>query len=158
VSTELPPFDGDLLTAHIDVLGRMGCSGFEIGYVHDDVPVEQAGWYAHVNYQGMRQIEADHPGPLQAAEALARRLLDKGGCKCAARITLDPTDADVPDRCYWQIVNGRRWESSCDAPSMLVKGAKRGDVNAMTAAFTERAAVVARGGNRAERRRRRKKR
>ena len=158
VSRELPPFDGELLTAHVDVLGRMGCSGFEVGYVNDDVPVELAGWYAHVNYQGMRQIEADHAGPLQACEALARRLLDGGGCKCAARVTLDQADADVPGRCWWRVVDGKRWESSCDAPTMVVPGAKRGDVNAMTAAFAERAAAAARGGNRAERRRRRRER
>jgi hypothetical protein len=33
--------------------GRAGAREFEIGYLHDDVPLEDAGWYAHVQYQGL---------------------------------------------------------------------------------------------------------
>jgi len=39
--------DEDALIAAADLVGRTGATGFEIGYLHDDVPAEKAGWYAH---------------------------------------------------------------------------------------------------------------
>lgn len=52
----------DIVTACADLAGRSGARDFEIGYLHDDVPVEQAGWYAHVQYQGTRITVADQHG------------------------------------------------------------------------------------------------
>src|SRR5687768_10033757 len=81
--------DEDALVAAADVVGRTGATGFEIGYVHDNVPVHLAGWYAHAQYRGARIVEEDHAGPAEAAEALARRVLTGGRCThCGALVVL----------------------------------------------------------------------
>lgn len=72
--------DQDALDAAVDLVGRSGARGFEVGYVHEGVPVAEAGWYAHAQYGGARITTEDHRGPVEAAEALARRLLT--GAKC----------------------------------------------------------------------------
>jgi hypothetical protein len=131
----------DLVVACADLVGRAGASGFEIGYLHDDVPVEEAGWYAHASYQGARIMVDDHRSPTGAALALAERLLAGATCRCRQPVTL----SDSGNGCRWKLV-GARWEPGCDAPSITVKGAQRGDHVAMQRALAEPA-------NRAERRR-----
>ena len=44
--------ESDAVIACADLVGRTGAKEFQVGYLHDDVPVEQAGWYAHAQYQG----------------------------------------------------------------------------------------------------------
>lgn len=39
------------MIACVDLVGRCGAREFEIGYLHDDVPVAQAGWYASAFYR-----------------------------------------------------------------------------------------------------------
>jgi hypothetical protein len=74
-------FDQDALVAAIDLVGRSGAHSVEVGYLHDDVPVEEAGWYAQCSFRGARLIEENYRDPVQAAEALARRLLNGALCR-----------------------------------------------------------------------------
>lgn len=100
--------DADALIACVDLVGRTGAKDFQIGYLHDDVPVAEAAWYAHAQYQGARITAQDHPSPALAAEALARRLLDGGRCThCNGLIALSSAGAMFyPGR---QMTDGSRW-------------------------------------------------
>jgi hypothetical protein len=115
--------NADVVMACADLASRTGASGFEIGHVHDDVPIEEAGWYAHVNFRGARIIVENLRGPDEAALALAQRLLTGATCRC-----LKPVSLGVLQRgCRWKLV-GERWESGCDAPPIkLAPGTKAGD-------------------------------
>lgn len=103
--------DEDAIVACADLVGRTGATGFEIGYLHDDVPTEQAGWYAHAQFPGTRLVVEDQPGPVEAADALSRRLLRGASCRCGRPVAL--TDAST-GTCRWRR-NGNRWQPSCDA-------------------------------------------
>lgn len=125
---------GEAVIACADLVGRAGARGFQIGYLHDDVPVELAGWYAYAQYQGARITESDHVGPAEAAEALARRLLTGAKCRCGRLVALSRDgarafnsvladgsrftveDAQRVGQCLW-VRQGRRWEPSCPVPS-----------------------------------------
>lgn len=117
----------DVILACADLVGRAGASEFEIGHLHDDVPVEEAGWYAHAQYQGARIIVDDHRSPTGAALALAERLLSGATCRCGEPVTL----SDRQPGCRWRL-SGQRWEPGCDAPSVRVR---RGDYVAMVKAM-----------------------
>jgi hypothetical protein len=122
----------DTVEACADLVDRTGARGFEIGYVHEDVPVEEAGWYAHATFQGVRIQAPDHRSPSAAALALAEKLLTGGMCKCGQRVTL----TDQRAGCRWRLM-GKRWEPGCDAPSVHVDG-RRGDLDAMQRAMASR--------------------
>jgi hypothetical protein len=125
--------DEDALIAAADLVGRTGAQGFEIGFLHDDVPAAEAGWYCHAQYRGARVI-AEGAGPVEAAEALARRLLEGGRCRCGRLVALSDdgavafggrmTDgstwpleqAAAAGQCRWSRY-GRRWVSACGAGS-----------------------------------------
>lgn len=124
--------DEDRLIAAVDLAARTGAREFQVGYLHDGVPVERAAWYAHAQYKGARLTAEDHPGPAQAAEALAIRLLTGAQCQhCKGLIALDPSgavafrsatlvdgrrwdaqDAAATRQCLWTRT-GRRWDRSC---------------------------------------------
>ncbi len=123
----------DVLFAALDLVGRTGARELQIGYLHDDVPVDQAGWFATVLYRGVKVIEQDHRGPVEAAEALARRLMTGGQCRCGALVALSdagafaygsarlldgtPWDAETAaaaGQCRWTR-EGRRWYGACGA-------------------------------------------
>jgi hypothetical protein len=133
----------DVVIACADLVGRAGASGFEIGYLHDDVPVEDAGWYAHAQYRGTRITVEDHRSPTGAALALAERLLDGATCRCRQSVTL----SDRAAGCRWRLV-GQRWEPGCDAEPLHFSG-QRGDHAAIQRA-------LAQPTNRADRRRQRR--
>lgn len=125
--------DQDALDAALDLVGRTGARSFELGYLHDG-PVEQAAWYAHVQYRGARISVENRHGPVEAAEALARRLLTGGKCTgCGRLVALSDTgavayrsavmadgtrftaeDAAAAGQCRWRRV-GARWEMGCTA-------------------------------------------
>lgn len=126
--------DEDALFAAADLVGRTGAKEFEVGYLHDDVPPEHAGWYAHAQYKGARISAEDHKGPIEAAEALARKLLSGGKyTKCGGLISLSGSGALIYEsatltdgtkwtaekaraagQCRWTRM-GRRWEAGCQA-------------------------------------------
>lgn len=124
--------DDDALAAAVDLIGRTGAQGFEIGYLHDDVPIEAAGWYAHAQYRGARITEENHRGPIEAAEALARQLLTGAMCNHCKKLValsddgavafngtlLDGTrwtaeQARAAGQCRWRRV-GPRWVRGCE--------------------------------------------
>jgi hypothetical protein len=126
--------DEDAVIACADLAGRAGAASFEIGYLHDDVPVAEAGWYAQAMYKGARIIEGDHRGPAEAADALARRLLSGAQCwHCKGLVSLsgdgalafrkvtlvtgerwDAGQAAAAPQCRWRRM-GPRWARGCEA-------------------------------------------
>lgn len=142
----------DAVIACADLAGRAGAREFEIGYLRDDVPVEDAGWYATASYQGARIMADEHRSPTAAAMALAERLLAGATCRCRQPVALN----DEGPGCRWRLM-GQRWEPSCDAPPVHVEG-QRGNHAAMARALTEEAGAAmvcafSESGNRTERRR-----
>ena len=125
-------FYADAVLACADLVGRAGARDFEIGFMRDDVPVAEAGWYAVATYQGARVITDEHRSPTTAAMALAERLLTGATCRCGKPVAL----ADGSAGCRWRLV-GKRWEPGCDVPPVHVKG-ERGDHAAMVRALAER--------------------
>lgn len=106
--------DEDALIAAVDLVARCNASEFEVGYLDDDVPTDQARWWAKAQWRGVRVTVEDHASPVEAAEALARRLLDGGKCAhCARPIVL----ARRPGRgrvCHW-VRKGQKWIRGCRA-------------------------------------------
>ncbi|MFI6819750.1 hypothetical protein ACIBJE_02210 [Micromonospora sp. NPDC050187] len=131
---EFPAEQQHVILACADLVGRAGGRSFQIGYLHDDVPVDQAGWYAHAQYRGARIQVEDQRGPAEAADALARRILTGARCRCGRLVSLSPDGAvayeDTPmadgsrwtvaqareaGQCLWRRL-GARWEPSCPEP------------------------------------------
>jgi hypothetical protein len=125
--------DEDVVVACADLVGRTGATGFQIGYLHDDVPSAEAAWYAHAQLRGARIVAEDHASPAEAAQALAERILKGGKCKCGRVTTIRADGAHVffkahtPDgqrwgareaaragQCLWRRI-GARWASACEA-------------------------------------------
>ena len=123
--------DEDRLIAAADLVGRTGARGFEIGYLHDDVPAAEAGWYAQAQYQGSRIIAENYTNPIEAAEALAVRLLTGAKCRCGRLVALSddgalafrkPVMSDgsvftaeqarAAGLCRWRR-KGARWSAAC---------------------------------------------
>lgn len=121
----------DAVIACADLVGRAGASDFEIGYLHDDVPIEEAGWYAVAKFKGARITTESHRSPTTAAIALAERLLAGATCRCRKPVTM----SGATPGCRWHLV-GPRWEPGCDMPSIRVDG-ERGDVAAMQRALAQ---------------------
>lgn len=103
-------FDQDAFDASLDIVGRTGAKQLEFGYLNDDVPIEKGDWWASVLYHGAKIAVEHQAGPVEAVEALARRLLDGGLCTyCGQRIAL----ADYPGkRCRWTR-HGKEWIRGC---------------------------------------------
>lgn len=109
----LPPHDVDRLVAAVDLVGRSGATNFELGWLDDDVPVEDARWWAKAQYRGARLTVEDHAGPVEAAEALACRILDGGTCThCGGTTVIGPAPTTVGAACRWTRT-GNRWERGC---------------------------------------------
>jgi hypothetical protein len=124
--------DDDALIACADLVGRAGATGFEIGYLHDDVPPEDAAWYAHAQLRGARITAEGHRGPVEAADALCRRILTGAKCRCGKLVALSDSGAVIyPDQrmadgssftpeqaakagqCRWRRM-GPRWQMGCE--------------------------------------------
>jgi hypothetical protein len=128
------PMTEDAVVACADLVGRAGANRFEIGYLHDDVPSEDAGWYAIAFYRGTRMSVDDQPSPAAAADGLACLLLN-GTCRCGRPAVLDPESAG----CLWRRV-GKRWEPGCDAAPIEMAAGERGDGVALNRAMRRRLA------------------
>lgn len=126
--------DEDAVVAAVELIGRTGARGFQFGYLHEDVPTEEAAWYAHAQYRGARIIEENHPGPVEAIEALAKRILEGGICQhCNGLIGLSmagvmiypgtrmldgtvmtPERARTMKQCHWTR-QGKQWVRGCES-------------------------------------------
>jgi hypothetical protein len=105
-------FDQDALTAGLDLIRRSGATTIEFGYLDDDVPVEDARWWAKSMYRGATIMVEDERGPVQAVEALARRILTGAQCRrCGKPIQL----SDDAEGCRWTRAGGK-WEPGCGLP------------------------------------------
>jgi hypothetical protein len=130
----VPGADQDAMFAALDLVGRTGAARFQLGWLHDDVPAGEMGWYANAQYKGTRVSVEDQAGPVQAAVALAQRLLAGAQCTtCGGVITLsgmDAADRESPvmmvdgstwgdaataSTCQWTR-QGRRWQPACSTP------------------------------------------
>lgn len=117
VTGPLTDNDNDRLLAATDLVGRTGGSSLEIGHLDDDVPSHLARWYATVTYRGAKVTVENFPGPVDAAEALAARLLSGGHCtRCGHTTHLEgfglTTDTDL---CLWSR-KGDCWIPGCLNP------------------------------------------
>lgn len=131
---ELPKelLDEDALIACVDLAGRSGATGFQIGYLHDEVPVEDAAWFAYAQYRGARLTTDNHRSVTAAVEAFAELLLTGAKCKCGRLVTTSADgafaffkartsdgkswnahEAAKAGQCRWRRV-GRRWTSACE--------------------------------------------
>jgi hypothetical protein len=130
----IDPESESAVRACADLVGRTGATKFEIGFLHDDVPSEEAGWYAHAQYRGARILVEDCRSPGDAATKLTHRILEGAKCRCGKLVALSPfgatafysgrtvdgqswnyKDAESAGQCLWQLV-GERWEPSCPEP------------------------------------------
>lgn len=105
-------FDEDALIAAVDLVGRSGATGFECGYLDDDVPTEEARWWAKAQYRGARIQVDELRSPVEAAEALARRILTGGHCAHCGALTVLDDQLQFEPVCRWTRT-GRRWERGC---------------------------------------------
>lgn len=100
--------DQDAVVAIAELVGRSGGRGFEIGYVNDDPPHL---WYAQAKYRGERIIAEGKDDPAEAADALARKILDGGQCAhCRRTVRLSDGRGDV---CRWTRM-GATWKRGCE--------------------------------------------
>jgi len=119
--------DEDAVKACADLVGRTGARQFQIGYLDDEPP---CGWYAYAQYKGARISAEDYPGPVEAADALVRKLLTGARCKCGKLVALSDdgaiaygglmtdgstwthAEATAAGQCRWTRM-GPRWEAGC---------------------------------------------
>jgi hypothetical protein len=124
--------DEDAVKACADLVGRTGAKSFESGYLHDNVPVAEAGWYATAVFKGAKITAEDKASPAEACDALADRLLSGAQCQhCKGLGALsddgafafrsavlatgqrwDAEDAAKAPQCRWTRT-GARWERGC---------------------------------------------
>lgn len=104
----------DSVHAAVDLVGRTGASHLEFGFLYDNVPSEEADWWASAHYQGARVTAEHHTGPVEAIENLAMRLLDGAKCKrCGSPVSL--VEPPFPTDCHWSR-QGDRWIPGCGPP------------------------------------------
>jgi hypothetical protein len=148
MSSTHPGLYADAVIACAELADRAGARHFEFGYQREGVPMEDAGWYATVSYQGARIMTDEHRSPTAAAMALAERLLRGATCRCRQPVAL----SDDQEGCRWRLM-GQRWKPGCDVPPIHVKG-DRGDHAAMARALRQAPEPANRRERRAARKRR----
>jgi hypothetical protein len=139
--------DQDAVVAAADLVDRTGARSLEIGWdcphgpdMPDDHNCGRQTWYAKAQYKHAKIAAEHHPGPVEAAEALARRLLTGAKCRCGGLVSLVDEGAFVypaarlmdgtrwskqqlaeAGQCRWTR-RGQRWEPGCNAPPIRMKG------------------------------------
>lgn len=107
----LSPEARDALLAGVELVGRSGAKDFTMGYLRDDVPISQAGWWAKAQYAGA-ELRIERPDPVEAVEALARRILTGATCAhCHRKVKLGGSGGNS---CRWYR-EGARWFRGCEA-------------------------------------------
>jgi hypothetical protein len=83
------PAQDEALSAAIAMVGGTGAKTLEIGYLHDDVPSDQAAWWATATYRGVKLQVDNHNSPAAAVEALVEKLLTGARCQwCGGLVSL----------------------------------------------------------------------
>jgi hypothetical protein len=104
--------DADALAACVDLIGRSGATEFGVGCMRPEMPFHKQGWWAHAMYDGSRRTVEEQKGPLQAAQALARAVVEGGTCRrCGNMITI----ALAVGKCQWRR-EGRKYVPGCGKP------------------------------------------
>lgn len=101
----------DRATAAVDLIGRTGATDLEIGYLHDDVPTDQADWWATARYRGARVTVEHKRSPGHALDSLLARLLDGGQCRWCGREVTNRRSAGRR-HCRYQRI-GERYVRGC---------------------------------------------
>lgn len=137
-AVHLDPDDENALLATADLLPRCGAVEFDFGCLHEDVPPEDAGWWAYAEFPGGERIRVENQrDPIEAFKALAARILDGGMCTTCKRLVttsdegirvratiniLDGSKMSQEDAaahvrrngaCHWRR-DGKRWYKGCD--------------------------------------------
>lgn len=97
--------------AAIDLIGRTGAADLEIGYLHDDVPTEQADWWATARYRGSRITVEHKRSPGHALDSLLARLLNGGQCRWCGRNVTNRKSAS-PKLCRYRL-DGDHYVRGC---------------------------------------------
>lgn len=137
---EFPPERLEIMYAAVDLVGRVGAQQLQFGYLHEDRPAEEAAWYAYAQYGGTRISADDHPGPIEALQALAERLLTGAKCSCGRLVSLSDDgafafhetrladgstftaeQAAAAGLCQWRRI-GPRWETGCPPGDPFAEG------------------------------------
>ena len=166
----IPPDDLDVVLACIELVGRSGGRNFQIGYLHDDMPIAEADWWAHAQYRGARIGVEHQPGPAAAANALAIEVLTGAKCQCGSLVQLSGDGAmfqgtaDKPARladgttwtlaeaeragqCRW-VREGRSWVKGCERDPARHPAPPWPDIpHEEQAAYRLAAAIEAAGGS-----------
>jgi hypothetical protein len=105
------PLD-DRANAAIDLIGRTGATQLEVGYLHDDVPTDQAAWWATALYRGAKVTVEAKRSPVHALDALLARLLDGATCRWCARPVTNLASKDPRRHCRYRR-DGDRYVRGC---------------------------------------------
>jgi hypothetical protein len=109
----------DAVVAVADLCARAGATEFEVGYLEDDVPINEARWYAQVRFRGALLVCDERQSPDEACDALARRILAGGTCTgCNRLVTLN--EPDLRRQCRWHR-DGSCWVRGCDGKRHATK-------------------------------------
>jgi len=101
-----PDVDEDGMIAAYDLIRRAGAGSVEVGYLHDDVPVQEADWWANAQFRGVRITVEHRAGPVEAVEALARRLINGATCTyCGHIITISGQPRDGIPTSSWLLLD-----------------------------------------------------
>lgn len=99
----------DRTLAAISLARRSGASSVYVGFVRSGVPAGEEGWYARADFDGYAvQYPARSsdvfgvPGPVEAAEGMARVVMDDGTCRrCGRTVHLAGEGAAPAGTCVW---------------------------------------------------------
>lgn len=140
-----------MLDAAVEMVGRAGATGFSVDCLDRAAPIAEARWYASAHYRGIRVTEANHPGPAEAANALALRLLHGAQCQGCGKFSaahdgdvplpdtlidgtkVDPKEAARRGLCRWERV-GKHWIRGC-GPDVPENSTREKLARAMAAAY-----------------------
>jgi hypothetical protein len=100
--------DPDLVRATTELAERCGARMFEFGHLRDNVPSEQAGWWAKARFAGAVIMVDNQPSPDSALTGLAEKLLTGAQCqRCGGLVALSDDGAMAyPDSVR---PDGTRW-------------------------------------------------
>lgn len=102
----------DRAVAAIELIGRTGARDVEIGFLHDDVPSDQADWWASANYRGAK-VHVEHKrSPGHALDSLLARLLDGATCRWCGRQVTNRKTGNGPRYCRY-VLQGDRYVRGC---------------------------------------------
>lgn len=95
----------------LNLIGRTGARSAEVGFTDDrpGIAREDADWWACAQYRGARLQVEHHRGPVEALEALVRRILSDSECaRCGRKV------GPGPEQCFWSFGSSGSWRGDCE--------------------------------------------